>query len=289
MVDIVEALREDASSPILIFVNGRRDADDLAVKLDDKVFSELGLSATTSAYHGGLSTNAKDTVREWITAVANGDTTTATLRVVVATLAFGMGIDIPGLNHIVIWNLPASVSDMYQMALRGGRDGKPCLVLIFGCWADRLKHKARALELLEKQPGDIVAARVATAAIADADELYALVNDTARCCFVALDAVFEVRSDGEGERRYRCGKCNVCTSAPRAAVDSFLENNIDNHIAAEMAHASRAGFSFQAICVASAKKCTSRLVPSSTHTHTHTWLKGPAKHVIKKSSLPPLA
>jgi len=73
-----------------------------------------GISA--EAYHAGLSSAERDRIqKEW---------TSGKLRCVVATSAFGMGIDKPDVRAVVHMELPPDMESLYQEAGRGGRDGK---------------------------------------------------------------------------------------------------------------------------------------------------------------------
>jgi ATP-dependent DNA helicase RecQ len=83
--------------------------------------AENGVSA--AAYHGGMKTSIRSQIQQdWLE-----DRT----RVIVATNAFGMGIDKPDVRFVVHYNLPFDLESYYQEAGRGGRDGKTALAIAF--------------------------------------------------------------------------------------------------------------------------------------------------------------
>jgi len=86
-----------------------------------------GLAA--AAYHARLGDEARRRVQD--------DFAAGRLRVVVATVAFGMGVDIPDIRQVVHFHLPASLEAYYQEAGRAGRDGQPALCLLLWRPADR--------------------------------------------------------------------------------------------------------------------------------------------------------
>ena len=76
----------------------------------------LELGYKVGLYHGNLDSNEKKIVQELYT---NG-----TLNLMVATNAFGMGIDIPNIRYVIEYDLPQSIEDFIQQTGRGSRDNK---------------------------------------------------------------------------------------------------------------------------------------------------------------------
>lgn len=82
-----------------------------------------------AAYHGGMKTSERDEVQSaWL----QDD-----VRIMVATNAFGMGIDKPDVRFVLHYHLPFDLESYYQEAGRGGRDGKTALAIAFDNAIDR--------------------------------------------------------------------------------------------------------------------------------------------------------
>jgi ATP-dependent DNA helicase RecQ len=97
-------------SPGIVYVTLQQSAEQVA-----KVLSEQGLQAV--AYHAGLD----DTLRGQI----QDDFMSGKINVVVATIAFGMGVDKADIRFVIHYDLPKSIENYSQEIGRAGRDGKP--------------------------------------------------------------------------------------------------------------------------------------------------------------------
>jgi len=106
----------------LVYCGRIRDCEETAEALRAD-----GIAA--AAYHGGLEGPVRSRVQ---TAFTEGG-----LRVVVATSAFGMGVDIPDIRQVIHRDFPACLEDYHQAAGRAGRDGLPARCLLLYNPADR--------------------------------------------------------------------------------------------------------------------------------------------------------
>lgn len=119
---------EDQQGSAIVYVRSRRHARDIAQHLTD-----AGLSATF--YHAGLEHADKDRrQRDW-----QHDR----VRIMVATNAFGMGIDKPDVRFVVHFDCPDSIEAYFQEAGRAGRDGQPAQAILLYNNSDHAKLMKR--------------------------------------------------------------------------------------------------------------------------------------------------
>jgi ATP-dependent DNA helicase RecQ len=133
-----ELLAAPAARPAIVYAPSRKSAEELAALLDAtlrKTSGAPGLASETraQAYHAGLDAGTRERVQR--------DFQSGRLSVVVATIAFGMGIDKADVRTVVHTALPASVEAFYQEIGRAGRDGLPSRTVLLHSYADRKMHE----------------------------------------------------------------------------------------------------------------------------------------------------
>ncbi len=118
-------LSDPARRPAIVYVPTRREADDLG--------AGFGKGFKVAAYHAGMSTAKREQVQAEFLA--------GRLEVMVATIAFGMGVDKPDIRTVVHTSLPGTLEGFSQEIGRAGRDGKPSRAVLLHSWNDRKTHE----------------------------------------------------------------------------------------------------------------------------------------------------
>jgi ATP-dependent DNA helicase RecQ len=178
IVRLVKARKKENG---IIYCIRRQDADDLAYTL-----RENGISA--ESYHAGLENDLRHQRQE--------DFQKGRTKVIVATVAFGMGIDISNIRYVIHRDMPRSLESYAQEMGRAGRDGHLSDCILFYAWPDVLAHDYFASEqkdsALSQQRHD------------QARRMYRFA-ETEMCRHKGIAAYF-------GEAMAACGNaCDVCT------------------------------------------------------------------------------
>ncbi|ATA26250.1 ATP-dependent DNA helicase RecQ [Brenneria goodwinii] len=169
----------------IIYCNSRAKVEDISARLQSR-----GLSV--AAYHAGLDNERRAQVQE---AFQRDD-----LQVVVATVAFGMGINKPNVRFVVHFDIPRNIESYYQETGRAGRDGLAAEAALFYdpadmAWLRRCLEEKPAGQQLEIERHKLNA----MGAFAEAQT----------CRRLVLLNYF-----GEG-RQQPCGNCDICLDPPK--------------------------------------------------------------------------
>ncbi len=118
---LLAAIKENLPGPSIVYVTLQKTAQNVAQSLAD-----AGLPARP--YHAGLKDEIRSQVQEWFMASADA--------IVVATIAFGMGVDKANIRAVYHYNLPKSLENYSQEIGRAGRDNRPSICQMLVCLDD---------------------------------------------------------------------------------------------------------------------------------------------------------
>jgi ATP-dependent DNA helicase RecQ len=178
----------------IIYCATRKTVESLSAKL-----VEQGYSA--GAYHGGMDSEMRNQIQE--------DFMMDQTRIMVATNAFGMGIDKPDVRFVIHYNMPKNMEAYYQEAGRGGRDGLQSDCFLMYSPADIVKQKL----MIAQGEGTLERKKI------QYENLQTLVNycHTNSCLRNEIKAYFGEESDCD-----HCGSCGNCLDDSEF-VDMTLE------------------------------------------------------------------
>ncbi len=183
-LELVQILRTLPDKAVIIYCQSRKSVDELSAALNRDGIQNL-------PYHAGLSTEQRS---EHQNRFIRDD-----VPVLVATIAFGMGVAKPDVRAVIHYDLPASLEGYYQESGRAGRDGQPAQCVLFFGYSDRFKIEF----LLAKRPDG----QEKLIGYQQLQQVIAYCEDKV-CRRRALLAYF-----GETFAPSNCNNCDVCRSS----------------------------------------------------------------------------
>jgi len=179
LLDFLDSHKDESG---IIYCLSRKSTEALAADLKAEGYA-------AEAYHAGLDNSVKARNQE---AFLRDD-----VKIIIATIAFGMGINKPNVRYVVHMDLPKNIEGYYQETGRAGRDGLPSSALLFFSPGDAIKLKGFAMVEGNEEQSKIMLAKL---------------NDMVRYCQLPTCRRQFLLNYFDEQSPAHCGSCDICLS-----------------------------------------------------------------------------
>ena len=187
---LLHLLEKHQGGSAIIYRFSRKATEETALELSERGFSAL-------PYHAGLERDLRRETQEKFIRDQ--------VQIVVATIAFGMGIDKPDVRLVVHYDLPKTVEGYYQETGRAGRDGLPSDCVLFYSYGDRSKQEYFISQIDDDDEREKAHNKL--------DQVLVL------CDLQTCRRAYLMEYLGESWPQTNCGGCDICL-LPREEFDA---------------------------------------------------------------------
>jgi len=194
---LLRYLKNHPNDSGIIYCQSRKSVDNLSRKLQKEGIRVL-------PYHAGLSSDVRTENQ--------GKFIKDDVEIIVATIAFGMGIDKPNVRYVIHCDMPKSIEGYYQETGRAGRDGLKSDCILFFSYGDKIKHEYFIKQIENEQYRQIAYKK-----------MWDILDF---CTSIKCRRKYLLNYFGEKYNIHNCNMCDVCVPLEKVEAVSYQKGEV---------------------------------------------------------------